>query len=104
MNLIDRIDKIIIEQSFSCPECGHKFSSEWKNKAKCKECGCQMHVKEGVYGKKKSKKWFEYRGKIVATKSKEQLSALLHKITKEVGPAELQDLTNQVLVKMNKLR
>lgn len=112
--LLNKIDILLTEQTFTCPECGHKFSSEWKSKeCKCAKCGKGMKMSEAAmgkvfvgsstFGKEKSKAWFKYRGLIVGAKSKKELSALMHKMAKEVDKAELQDLTNQALAKMEKL-
>lgn len=59
---------------------------------------------ESTFGKEKSKKWFEYRGKIIGVKKAGEMTSLLHKMAKELSPNELQDLTNQALAKMSKLK
>ena len=59
---------------------------------------------EGTFGKEKSKKWFEYRGKIAGIKSAGEMTSLLHKMVKDLDKNELDDLTNQALAKMSKLK
>ena len=59
---------------------------------------------ESTFGKQKSKKWFDYRGKIVGAKSAGDITSLLHKMVKDLDKNELDDLTNQALAKMNKLK
>ena len=82
MNLLDRIDKLIVGEA----AMGKVF------------------VGSQTFGKEKSKKWFEYRGKIVGVKKAAEMTALLNKMAKDVKGAELQDLTNQALAKMEKLK
>lgn len=36
-------DMVLTEQKFEC-ECGSTMKSDWKDKAKCKECGAEMKV------------------------------------------------------------
>jgi len=114
-DIIEKFDIYLIEQDYACPECGHKFHSEWKNKeCKCKKCGAGMSMAEAAmgkvfmgsptFGKEKSKAWFKYRGLIQGVKSQKEMTALLNKMTKETKGAELQDLTNQALAKMTKLK
>ncbi len=77
MELIDRIDKLVIE---------------------------------GIFGKEKSKDWFKYRGLVVGTKSKDELSSLMKKMEKSFRKSkggltefELADLINQSIVKVGRL-
>ena len=42
------MEEYLNEQSFTCPECGHKFKSKWKGKAKCKKCGAQCQMSESL--------------------------------------------------------
>ena len=46
------IDEYLNEQSFTCPECGKKFKSKWKNKAKCSSCGAKCKVNEAPIASK----------------------------------------------------
>lgn len=115
MDITRKIDALLVEQTFTCPECGNKFASEWRGKeCKCNKCGKMMNMSEAAmgkvfvgsatYGKEKSKAWFKYRGLIQGTKSKKELSTLMNKMAKEVKGAELQDLTNQALEKLERLK
>ena len=67
-------------------------------------------VIESTYGKQKSKDWFKFRGQIVGTKSKQELSALMKQMEKSFRKSkggltqfELADMINQSLQKMNNL-
>ena len=64
----------------------------------------KVFVGSKTFGKEKSKAWFKYRGKIAGTKSVKDLTMVLNKMAKEVTADERQDLTNQALAKMNKLK
>ena len=63
----------------------------------------KVFVGSKAFGKQKSKAWFKYRGLIAGSKSKKELSSVMHKMSKEVDKNELQDLTNQALDKMERL-
>ena len=65
---------------------------------------------ESTFGKQKSKDWFKFRGLIVGTKSKKELSDLMKKMEKSYRKAmggltkfELADMVNQSIQKMSKL-
>jgi len=80
MKLIEKIDKLIVGEA----AMGKVF------------------VGSKTFGKEKSKAWFKYRGLIAGAKSQKELSMVMNKMAKEVNSAELQDLTNQALAKMEK--
>ena len=65
---------------------------------------------ESIFGKQKSKDWFKFRGLIVGTKSKPELSSLMKQMEKSfrnpkggLTEFELADLVNQSIQKMGKL-
>lgn len=65
---------------------------------------------ESTYGKQKSKDWFKFRGLIVGTQTKKELSNLMKKMEKSFKKAtggltqfELADMVNQSIQKMSKL-
>jgi len=67
-------------------------------------------IVENTFGKQKSKDWFKFRGLIVGTKSKEELSKLMKQMEKSfrkpkdgLTQFELADMINQSLQKMNNL-
>ena len=67
-------------------------------------------VIESTYGKQKSKDWFKFRGQIVGTKSKQELSALMKQMEKSFRNSkggltefEMADLVNQSIEKLKRL-
>lgn len=65
---------------------------------------------ESTFGKQKSKDWFKFRGLIVGTKTKKELSDLMKKMEKSFRKVkggltqfELSDMVNQSIQKMGKL-
>lgn len=82
-----------------CPKCRDRIDRYVTEAAMGK-----VFVGSATYGKEKSKAWFKYRGLIQGVKTEKELTALMHKMAKEVKGAELQDLTNQALEKLGKLK
>ncbi len=67
------IEEYLNEQSFTCPECGHKFKSKWKNKAKCSKCGASCEMNEApIAAKGWSQKSIEKFGKTIGKSPKEK--------------------------------
>jgi len=67
-------------------------------------------IPESTYGKQKSKDWFKFRGLIVGTQTKKELSNLMKKMEKSFKKSkdgltqfELADMVNQSIQKMSVL-
>lgn len=67
-------------------------------------------VVESTFGKEKSKDWFKFRGQIVGTKSKQELSKLMKQMEKSFRKSkggltefELADMINQSMEKLKRL-